>query len=77
VRDNGPGMDGSAPGREGVGLRNTRERLAQLYGDAAGLALRPAEGGGFEAEVALPWRAAEPAGAARVPKPSTPATVAG
>ncbi|HVG44672.1 MAG TPA: histidine kinase, partial [Longimicrobium sp.] len=31
VRDNGPGMDGGAPAREGVGLSNTRERLAQLY----------------------------------------------
>ncbi|HKP75697.1 MAG TPA: histidine kinase, partial [Longimicrobiaceae bacterium] len=30
VRDNGPGLAGDAPPREGVGLRNTRERLAQL-----------------------------------------------
>jgi two-component system LytT family sensor kinase len=59
VRDNGPGMEGAAPAREGVGLRNTRERLAQLYGDDAKLTLRPAEGGGFEAEVALPWRPAD------------------
>lgn len=59
VRDNGPGMEGDAPAREGVGLRNTRERLAQLYGDDAKLTLRPADGGGFEAEVALPWRSAD------------------
>src|ERR671939_1020555 len=35
VRDNGPGLDGGEappPDEEGVGLRNTRERLAQLYG---------------------------------------------
>jgi len=59
VRDNGPGMDGDAPTREGVGLRNTRERLAQLYGDEGSLVLRPADGGGVEAEVSLPWRPAE------------------
>ena len=61
VRDNGPGMDGDAPAHEGVGLRNTRERLAQLYGGEARLVVRPAAGGGFEAEVGLPFRAAEPA----------------
>jgi sensor histidine kinase YesM len=67
VRDNGPGMDGGAPAREGVGLRNTRERLAQLYGGEGGLVLRPAEGGGVEAEVSLPWRPAAPASGAAPP----------
>jgi two-component system LytT family sensor kinase len=66
VRDNGPGMDGGAPAREGVGLRNTRERLAQLYGGEGALALRPADGGGVEAEVSLPWRPAE-SGSGAVP----------
>ena len=71
VRDNGPGMEGGAPAREGVGLRNTRERLAELYGGEGRLALRPAEGGGVEAEVSLPFRAAEPsAGAASLPAAS-------
>ena len=51
---------GAAAGA-GVGLRNTRERLAQLYGDRAALALRAAEGGGTEAEVRLPLRTAEAA----------------
>ena len=60
VRDNGPGMEGDAPAHEGVGLRNTRERLAQLHGDHAALVVRSADGGGFEAEVSLPFRAAEP-----------------
>jgi LytS/YehU family sensor histidine kinase len=53
VRDNGPGL-APAP-REGVGVRNTRERLSQLYGSAQSFALRPAEGGGTEAEVILPF----------------------
>ncbi|MFL5381075.1 MAG: sensor histidine kinase [Longimicrobiaceae bacterium] len=78
VRDNGPGMEGDAPPREGVGLRNTRERLAELYGAEGRLALRPAEGGGVEAEVSLPFRAAEPARAADLPATSpAPAAVAG
>jgi LytS/YehU family sensor histidine kinase len=57
VRDNGPGMNGGAP-REGVGVRNTRERLAQLYGGEQELALVPAEGGGVEARVSLPFHTA-------------------
>jgi two-component system LytT family sensor kinase len=57
VRDNGPGLAAGAL-REGVGLRNTRERLAQLYGPDQSLELRPLEGGGVEARVTLPWHAA-------------------
>jgi signal transduction histidine kinase len=54
VRDNGPGLDGGA-GDEGVGLRNTRARLEQLYGNAQSLTLRAAEEGGLIAEVTLPY----------------------
>jgi signal transduction histidine kinase len=68
-------MADAVPAREGVGLRNTRERLAQLYGADGRLALRPAEGGGVEAEVSLPWRAAE--GAAAAPSPSPAQALAG
>ncbi|HSU14404.1 sensor histidine kinase [Longimicrobium sp.] len=57
VRDNGPGLSQATP-REGVGVRNTRQRLEQLYGDAQALHLRPAEGGGVEAEVTLPFHTA-------------------
>jgi signal transduction histidine kinase len=54
VRDNGPGLgEGERDG--GVGLSNTRARLAQLYGDAASLTLRPANGGGVVAEMILPF----------------------
>lgn len=56
VHDNGPGLaSGKAPGTEGVGLRNTRLRLAQLYGTDQSLTLRTAEGGGLIAEVSLPY----------------------
>ncbi|HNR22903.1 MAG TPA: histidine kinase [Steroidobacteraceae bacterium] len=56
VEDNGPGAPATATQIvEGIGLRNTRERLAQLYGAAQHLALEPRHGGGMRAEVRLPF----------------------
>ncbi len=56
VIDNGPGLpNGKLPATEGVGLRNTRMRLAQLYGSDQSLTLRAGEGGGLVAEVSLPY----------------------
>jgi two-component system, LytTR family, sensor kinase len=56
VIDNGPGLpSGKLPSIEGVGLRNTRMRLAQLYGSEQSLTLRAGEGGGLVAEVSLPY----------------------
>jgi len=56
VRDNGPGLaSGRPPATEGVGLRNTRLRLMQLYGPDQHLALRPGADGGLVAEVSLPY----------------------
>jgi LytS/YehU family sensor histidine kinase len=56
VEDNGPTTPGDAPPVvEGIGLRNTRERLAQLYGAAQHLTLAPRAGGGMRAEVRLPF----------------------
>ena len=54
VRDNGPGPINQSAS-EGVGLRNTRERLQQLYGTEQSATLREAEGGGVIAEVILPY----------------------
>jgi two-component system LytT family sensor kinase len=56
VRDHGPGLAPDAA--EGVGVRNTRARLQQLYGDAQSFTLAPAEGGGTVAEVTLPYHTA-------------------
>jgi signal transduction histidine kinase len=55
VRDNGPGLDGNDATQAGLGLRNTRARLEQLYGAAQSLTLRGIPGGGLVAEVTLPY----------------------
>jgi two-component system, LytTR family, sensor kinase len=57
VRDNGPRVtEHGLRAGEGVGLRNTRERLEQLYGSDQSLTLRGAEDGGVLAEVNIPFR---------------------
>lgn len=56
VRDNGPGVAEAVSA--GVGLANTRARLAQLYGDQASLALSSAPGGGALSEISLPFHTA-------------------
>jgi two-component system, LytTR family, sensor kinase len=56
VRDNGAGDRADTRAGLGIGLTNTRARLAALYGDAAELALRPRTGGGTEVVLRLPFR---------------------
>ena len=55
VRDDGPGMGHatSQPG-SGTGLRNTRERLAQLYGERAALRISNGQVGGTTVRVDIP-----------------------
>ena len=56
VRDNGPDVNlDSSPSPTSLGLRNTRARLAALYGSTQSLTLRHAEGGGLVVEVSLPY----------------------
>lgn len=57
VQDNGPTLDdANALTRSGgVGLRNTRERLAQLYGPEHTLTLTALPDGGVVAELTLPY----------------------
>jgi len=65
VHDDGPGP-GPAPGEEGVGpesngrpglgLANTRQRLAELYGKNAGLTLGASARGGLAVSLRLPFR---------------------
>ncbi|RMF52096.1 MAG: hypothetical protein D6746_17050, partial [Bacteroidetes bacterium] len=47
--------DGQAVPPEGVGLRNTRERLQSLYGTAQELTLTPGASGGLEVAIRLPY----------------------
>ena len=58
VSDNGPGLPEveAAPTREGVGLSNTRSRLAHLYGAKHKFDLTSAPGGGFEVRLLIPCR---------------------
>jgi signal transduction histidine kinase len=61
VIDDGPGClaleGGELPPGRGVGLRNTRERLQVLYGDAGGFAIRNLPRG-IEVSLYLPFEAA-------------------
>jgi glucose-6-phosphate-specific signal transduction histidine kinase len=52
VADDGVGLPAQL--REGLGLRNTRERLQQLYGNAYRFQLRGSQGAGCEATLHLP-----------------------
>jgi two-component system LytT family sensor kinase len=56
VRDNGRGL-AAAPADDGIGLANTRARLAQLYGECQRLELRAQATGGAAVVVTLPFRA--------------------
>jgi LytS/YehU family sensor histidine kinase len=55
VRDDGPGPPTDARG-VGVGLENTRSRLATLYGESARLELSASATGGTIARIRLPYR---------------------
>ena len=73
VHDNGPGPhpDPQPGGRQGVGVRNTRERLEQMYGAGGRLELTHCPVGGTVAAVEIPFSLAPepiPAGAAHTPE---------
>jgi LytS/YehU family sensor histidine kinase len=60
VRDTGPGHEPAPPSRaSGVGLRLTRERLAEMYGGEQSVALEPVDGGGMCARVVLPYHTSD------------------
>ena len=57
VRDAGPGLDPRTMEQStGVGLRNTAQRLAYLYGDDHHFDLRPQDGGGLLVALDLPLK---------------------
>jgi len=58
VEDDGPGMSGNSGRSGGTGLSNTRERLAQLFGDDHRLDIGSASGRGTSVRIELPARTA-------------------
>jgi two-component system sensor histidine kinase AlgZ len=70
VEDDGPGLGDNGAHSYGVGLKNSAERLAALYGDDAHMSVGPRPyGRGFAVIVFLPFRKAPG-------MPATPARVA-
>jgi len=53
VSDNGAGLNGQKVRREGIGLGNTRNRLKELYGEAAELDMQ--DSGGLIVDIRLPF----------------------
>jgi hypothetical protein len=66
IRDNGMGLPSGGVLREGVGLRNIRERVRQLYGSRGRFTLEPAQGGGAQAVLRIPF---SPCDSAHTPVP--------
>jgi len=60
VSDDGPGLLPAAPGHSGIGLTNTRNRLARLYGDNAILTVEQAATRGVRVTITLPMRTVAP-----------------
>lgn len=55
VEDDGVGFDSLEPSRNGIGLRNTRDRLEQLHAARAALTLEHLAAGGVRAAIVLPF----------------------
>jgi sensor histidine kinase YesM len=49
------GLNGHSKPGNGIGLKNTRERLAHFYQDAYDMSALPLEKGGFEVAIAIPY----------------------
>ena len=57
LSDDGPGCpveNGRIPGANGVGLRNTEERLRELYGDRHSFRLKATEPHGLTINIRIP-----------------------
>jgi hypothetical protein len=59
VCDDGPGLPEPGPVRDGLGLANTRARLAQLYGPLGRLDLESPAAGGLKVTLVVPFRLAD------------------
>jgi signal transduction histidine kinase len=56
VVDDGPGLPDGGFGTDGIGLTNTRARLAALYGEDQGFELSTPAGGGLQVSITIPVR---------------------
>jgi len=59
VRDDGAGLSETNGGAKGIGLANTRTRLEKLYGANHEFELAPADGGGLQVTISIPFQLAE------------------
>jgi two-component system, LytTR family, sensor kinase len=57
VADDGPGL-AAEPSARGIGLANTRARIATLYGDAASLTVAPTQPRGVTVTITMPYEVA-------------------
>jgi sensor histidine kinase YesM len=55
VRDNGPGLQLLAQPGHGIGLKNTRERLAHFYPSCFDMRVNQPASGGFEVSISIPY----------------------
>ena len=55
VRDSGSGLRAPQQNGHGIGLKNTRERLAHFYRDGYSMKAQPVESGGFEVAISIPY----------------------
>jgi len=55
VRDSGSHSNGHSTNGHGIGLRNTRERLAHFYHNDYAMQTQSLEAGGFEVAIRIPY----------------------
>jgi len=58
VRDTGSGANGHSMPGNGIGLKNTRERLTHFYRNAYDMKAHPLETGGFKVAITIPYEPA-------------------
>ncbi len=58
VRDTGSRLNGHSKAGSGIGLKNTRERLAHFYQETYEMVARPLDAGGFEVAITIPYERA-------------------
>jgi Histidine kinase len=55
IHDSGRGLRGDLPNGHGIGLTNTRERLAHFYQTEYAMQAQPLDTGGFEVAIRIPY----------------------